>query len=124
VMTAADWAVQPVFSLDMTPRFGLCFRAMGRCTIGLYSCVLLAMVLSVIVLLLLLPQVDLLDTAFHGNTSPLAVHAQATSGRALMIGSASLTDGPAKRGELRREPWSSATYLQGILLDLSHSLRC
>ena len=35
-------------------------------------------VLTVIVLVLVLPQVDLLDTAFQRGTAPMAVHAQGT----------------------------------------------
>ena len=41
-------------------------------------CLLLG-VLTVIVLVLVLPQVDLLDTAFHGGTAPIAVHARGTA---------------------------------------------
>src|SRR5262252_6021925 len=40
-------------------------------------CLLLG-VLAVIVLVLVLPQVDLLDTAFHGGPAPILVHAQGT----------------------------------------------
>jgi hypothetical protein len=36
--------------------------------------------LTVILLVLVLPQVDLLDTAFQLGTSPVTVHSQATAG--------------------------------------------
>lgn len=41
--------------------------------------VLLLMQLSVITLVLVLPQVDLLDTAFQNDSEPLAVHALAVA---------------------------------------------
>lgn len=41
--------------------------------------VILLGVLAVIVLIVILPQVDLLDTAFHRNTSPLGIRAACTS---------------------------------------------
>jgi|SRR5579872_4112044 len=42
------------------------------------SAILLLGVLSVIVLVLVLPQVDLLDTAFHLGTAPIVLHSVAT----------------------------------------------
>jgi|SRR5215467_13330276 len=51
---------------------------MGHWTISRQSVFLLSGVLTVIVLILVLPQVDLLDTAFHSGTAPIAVHARGT----------------------------------------------
>src|SRR5215469_637231 len=48
-------------------------------TISRQSVFLLLGVLTVIVLVLVLPQVDLLDTAFHSGTAPIAVHARGTA---------------------------------------------
>jgi apolipoprotein N-acyltransferase len=50
---------------------------MRHWTISRQSVLLLLAVLTVIVLVLVLPQVDLLDTAFHGGTAPIALHARA-----------------------------------------------
>ena len=51
---------------------------MRHWTINWQSVFLLLGVLTVIVLVLILPQVDLLDTAFHSGTGPIAVHARGT----------------------------------------------
>jgi len=98
---------------------------MGRCTISLSRSLLLLAVLANIALVLVLPQVDLLDTAFHGNTSPLAVHARATSSRAaLTFASTWLFNSPEARAEVRREHKLSARSLPNSLLILNRSLRC
>ena len=52
---------------------------MRQWTISRQSVCLLLGVLTIVVLVLVLPQVDLLDTAFHRGTSPIVVHAQGTS---------------------------------------------
>jgi hypothetical protein len=52
---------------------------MGNWRIGRWSVILLSGVLIVTVLVLVLPQVDLLDTAFRLGTAPIAVHAQGTA---------------------------------------------
>lgn len=52
---------------------------MGQWTIERRSVILLIAVLTVITLVLVLPQVDLLDTAFHLGTAPILIHAQGTS---------------------------------------------
>lgn len=49
---------------------------MRQWNISKCAVLLLLGVLSVIVLVLVLPQVDLLDTAFHLGTAPLVVHSQ------------------------------------------------
>jgi hypothetical protein len=52
---------------------------MWRWTINRKAVLLLLGVLTVIVLVLVLPQVDLLDTAFHSGTAPIVVHARGTA---------------------------------------------
>ena len=52
---------------------------MRHWTISRLSVCLLLGALIVIVLVLVLPQVDLLDTAFHGGTAPILVHARGTA---------------------------------------------
>lgn len=52
---------------------------MGSFTIRPLGLVVLLGFLAVITLILILPQVDLLDTAFQRNTSPLAIHARSIS---------------------------------------------
>ncbi|MGC2449867.1 MAG: hypothetical protein WA477_19625 [Candidatus Sulfotelmatobacter sp.] len=52
---------------------------MGQWTIDRRSVVLLMGVLIVIALVLVLPQVDLLDTAFHLGTAPILIHSQGTA---------------------------------------------
>jgi len=52
---------------------------MRHWTISRLSVCLLLGVLTVIVLVQVLPQVDLLDTAFHSGTAPIAVHARGTA---------------------------------------------
>jgi len=52
---------------------------MRHWTISRQSVFLLLGVLTVVVLVLVLPQVDLLDTAFNSGTAPIAVHARGTA---------------------------------------------
>jgi hypothetical protein len=58
---------------------------MGEWTINRGSVILLLGVLTVIVLVLVLPQVDLLDTAFQRGTAPIVIHAQGTERPAFQI---------------------------------------
>jgi len=67
-------------------RKGWCiFLDMDPWTINDRSVILLAGALIVIVLVLVLPQVDLLDTAFHLGTAPILVHAQGTTKPAFRV---------------------------------------
>lgn len=52
---------------------------MPHWAISWQSVLLLLGVLAVIVLVLVLPQVDLLDTAFQRGTAPIVVHSQGTT---------------------------------------------
>ena len=58
---------------------------MGQWKIDPRSVILLMGVLIVIVLVLVLPQVDLLDTAFHLGTAPILIHSQGTAKPAFQI---------------------------------------
>ncbi len=56
---------------------------MGKWTIGAGGIVVLCLALCVIVPVLVLPQVDLLDAAFHRDTAPVVIHHKTTSGLAV-----------------------------------------
>src|SRR5260370_32494471 len=57
---------------------------MWRWTISSARLFLLGFAVFVIVMLVVLPQVDPLDTAFHRGTAPAAVHSRATSAPAIL----------------------------------------
>jgi hypothetical protein len=52
---------------------------MVRWRINRASLIVLGFVVFVMLVIVVLPDVDLLDTAFQRDTAPIAVHAQATS---------------------------------------------
>lgn len=56
------------------------FQQVGKWTISAGSRLILCGVLIVITLVLVLPQVDLLDAAFHSDTAPVVVHHKTTAG--------------------------------------------
>jgi hypothetical protein len=58
--------------------------AMGQWTIKPSALFVLMSLLFLIVLILVLPEVDLPDTAFHQGTAPVDVHARVTSAPALL----------------------------------------
>ena len=98
---------------------------MRHWTISRLSVGLLLGVLTVIVLVLVLPQVDLLDTAFHGGTAPILVHTRGTAKPAfqtlpgllvLVLSLAGLTIQRTERRSLR-----FATHEVRIL---NHCFRC
>jgi|SRR5271167_4767316 len=60
------------------------FGAMGRWTIKPSVWFLLMGLLFLVVLILVLPEVDLPDTAFHRGTAPVDVHARVTSAPGLL----------------------------------------
>lgn len=88
--------------------------------------VILLGTLAVMVLIVVLPDVDLLDTAFHRNTSPLGIHARYTSAQAATFVVSNLGGNvalPLSRpfayhGEFAVEP------THGLLTILDSSLRC
>jgi hypothetical protein len=52
--------------------------------------VLLVLLMGLIVVILVLPEVDLPDTAFYTNTAPAILHARVTPARAPLVWSATL----------------------------------
>lgn len=58
-------------------------NSMNRWNISRRALLVLACALVVITLVQVLPQVDLLDTAFHLGTAPIVIHSQATDGPVL-----------------------------------------
>jgi hypothetical protein len=98
---------------------------MGEWTIDRRSVILLLGVLTVIVLVLVLPQVDLLDTAFHRGTAPIVIHSQGTAKPAFQIISAFFifflfATGRADRRSRNR---LSIFGIHGVRI-LNHCFRC
>lgn len=58
---------------------------MSRWSLKRSSLLLLGSVVFIMLLIVVLPFVDLPDTAFHRGTAPVAVHSQATSAPAVII---------------------------------------
>jgi len=87
--------------------------------------VLLLALLAVVTLIVVLPEVDLLDTAFQRNTSPLALYSRFHSvppvALSCMLFSAVLTRSTSLRLETRE---ASFPALSGSLQALHHSFRC
>jgi hypothetical protein len=104
----------------------LVFCAMGRWTINPWRLVVLVSFLFLAVLILVLPDVDLPDTAFHRGTAPVDVHSRCTSAPGLLtvstVGQLSFSAHPASR---RREYSLLSSHTTAIFLPLLHrSLRC
>ena len=59
------------------------YRTMARWKISPSALMILATVVAIMLLIVVLPDVDLLDTAFHRGTAPVLVHARATSAPAM-----------------------------------------
>lgn len=53
---------------------------MSRWNISASTLFILSCLIFIMLLIVVLPDVDLPDTAFHGGTAPLVVHARATNG--------------------------------------------
>ena len=66
---------------------------MSRWNIKASTLILLGSVVFVLLLLVVLPDVDPPDTAFHRGTEPVVVHAQATAAPPIMF-AASASSGP------------------------------
>ena len=99
---------------------------MSRWTISPFRLLVLGFGVLVILLLVVLPDVDPLDTAFHRGTAPVALHAQATSAPAVLSLAVPFhfvqNAGIPRRSH---EAWASAVYLSPDSLSiLYHSLRC
>src|SRR5579863_1523350 len=99
---------------------------MGRWTIKPSRLFVLMTLLFLIVLILVLPEVDLPDTAFHRGTAPVDVHAQVTSAPTLLSASTLVPFSFSPQTALRRREHSLAfAHIGFSFLPLLHrSLRC
>jgi hypothetical protein len=99
---------------------------MGRWTIKPSSLFVLVSLLILIVLILVLPQVDLPDTAFHGGSAPVDVHARVTSAPALLnVDTAAQLSFSVETTSRRREHSPVFAHATSSFLPLLHrSLRC
>lgn len=99
---------------------------MGRWTIGPSRLFVLASLLFLIVLILVLPQVDLPDTAFHGGTAPVDVHSRVTSASGwLSVSTSTQFCFSAKTASRRHEQALVFAHATSSFLPLLHrSLRC
>jgi hypothetical protein len=87
---------------------------------------ILVWLLFLVVLILVLPQVDLPDTAFHGGTAPIDMHSRVTSAP-LLVGVSvtvplSVSTDPASRRSEHSLVFAHAT--SSFLPLLHRSLRC
>lgn len=58
---------------------------MGSWNVKTSTLVILGCVIFLMLLIIVLPDVDLPDTAFHRNTAPAALHAQATAAPVVVV---------------------------------------
>jgi hypothetical protein len=102
------------------------FCAMERWTIGPWSLFVLMGLLFLIVVILILPEVDLPDTAFHGGTAPVDVHSRVTSAPGLLpVRAAATFDFSAHPASRHREQSLAFAHSTSSYLPLLHrSLRC
>jgi hypothetical protein len=87
----------------MRNRRGAILDTVSHWTIKRGPVVLLCFVLLVILLVQILPQVDLLDTAFHRGTAPLVIHSQSTARPLLHILLVSFTFSLSPNGNSRQD---------------------
>lgn len=98
---------------------------MGRWKLNLWKCVLLLSMLFLFFLILVLPQVDLPDTAFHRNTAPIVIHSRYTSPPAALPGSAILFASIVMLCALRdRRREFSVAHFSSSSVSLDSILRC
>jgi hypothetical protein len=102
------------------------FHLMGRWTIKPSCLFVLMTLLFLIVLILVLPEEDLPDTAFHRGTAPVDVHAQGTSAPALLsVNTVVSFTFSAQTALRRREHCLVFAHTGSSFLPLLHrSLRC
>lgn len=81
---------------------------------------------AVMLLIVVLPDVDLLDTAFHGNTSPLVIHARGTSAPsgAVSVSLFHLASVFKGGGNFHRHADFTGRATHSFITDLTHCLRC
>jgi hypothetical protein len=99
---------------------------MSRWTISLARLFLLGFAIFVILLLVVLPQVDPLDTAFHGETAPAVAHANATSTPAILSLAVAFhfLQGAVPPGHSHEQPTVTVYSSTKFLRILNHSFRC
>jgi len=99
---------------------------MGRWTIKPSYLFVLMTLLFLIVVILILPEVDLPDTAFHGNSAPVDVHSRVTSApNFLSVGTLLPFGFSAHPTSHRREHSLVFAHASSSFLPLLHrSLRC
>jgi hypothetical protein len=99
---------------------------MERWTINRLCLSVLVCLLLLVVLIQVLPQVDLPDTAFHGGTAPLDVHSRVTYAPGLVgVGAAVSFSFSAHAASRRLEhSWLFAHATTSFLPLLHRSLRC
>jgi len=83
-------------------------------------------VLAVMILIVVLPQVDLLDTAFHRGTAPIVIHSQATARPVFQTVSILVVFSLFATGivGLSSHHVSSVNHSRKTQLMLNHSFRC
>jgi len=111
--------------IDRHRRLPLTCLDMARWTISRGALFLLLGFLVLIVVILILPDIDLMDTAFHRGTAPVLEHSRVTSAPGLLtvrILTPLLFSGEAAESQLERSSLSHAT-LQSLPI-LHQSLRC
>jgi hypothetical protein len=91
-----------------------------------FAWIVLLSTLTIIALILVLPDVDLLDTAFHSNTSPLVIHASGTSAPsgAMSVSSFHLASVFKGSGNFHRHADFTGRATHSFITDLTHCLRC
>ena len=99
---------------------------MSRWTISPARLFLMGFAVFVILLLVVLPQVDPLDTAFHRGTSPAVVHANATSTPAILSLAVPFhfLQGAVPLGHSHEQPIVTVYSSPKFLRILHHSFRC
>jgi len=65
--------------LTSAPNSGKTYAKMSRWNVNSSTLAILGVVVFLMLLIVVLPDVDLPDTAFHRGTAPVVVHAQATA---------------------------------------------
>jgi len=94
-------------------------------TIKRGAVVLLCCVLLVILLVLILPQVDLLDTAFHLGTAPIVIHSQSIAPPLFQVLLLSLTFSLSLSGYSRQDYQRRFSFESILGFEILHqSFRC
>jgi hypothetical protein len=81
---------------------------------------------AIMLLIVVLPDVDLLDTAFHSNTSPLVIHARGTSAPSGAVSASlfHLVSVFSGSGKFHGHADFTGCAAHSFITDLTHCLRC